>query len=120
MGLIILCGLVVNVNILILHSVRSEEQNRASPEDAIRQGAKKRLRPVLITTVTTVVGAFPMLLDRRTGSSLWAPFALTLTAGLIVAAMASLTLTPAMYLAPANLKKLSRTLPRRSEINGPG
>jgi len=112
MGLIILCGLVINVNILIVHSARSEELKGASPKDAIRRGAKNRLRPVLITTLTTVVGAFPMLLDRGTGSSLWTPFALTLATGLTVAAVASLVLTPALYLIAANLRKRLPTLLR--------
>ncbi|MFH1117177.1 MAG: efflux RND transporter permease subunit [Pseudomonadota bacterium] len=110
MAMIILCGLVINVNILIVHSARCEEMNGASPEEAGRRGAKKRLRPVLITTLTTVVGAVPMLLDRGTGSSLWAPFALTLAAGLAVAAPASLILTPALYAAAANLRSSVRKM----------
>jgi HAE1 family hydrophobic/amphiphilic exporter-1 len=111
-GALVLVGIVVNNAILMVASIDSLRAEGVPCTQAIIEGARIRLRPVVVSTVTTLVGTFPMLLDRGTGSSLWAPFALTLAAGLIIAAVASLVLTPAMYLALANLKRRLRTVPR--------
>lgn len=110
MGIIILCGLVINVNILMIYSANDRRRAGETPEKAITRGAQRRLQPILMTTLTTVCAAFPMLLDRGTGSSMWAPFALTLASGLTAAALVSPVLTPAMYIAALRLENRIRAL----------
>ncbi len=69
MGMIVLCGLMANVNIVLVYAINDCLRRGDPPEIAVVEGARRRLRPVLMTTVTTVCTALPMLLDRGTGSS---------------------------------------------------
>jgi HAE1 family hydrophobic/amphiphilic exporter-1 len=94
-----------NVNIVLVYAINDYLRAGAPPEIAVVEGARRRLRPVLMTTVTTVFTALPMLLDRGTGSSTWGPFAVTLSSGLLASALFSLVLTPAAYLAMVRLEK---------------
>jgi HAE1 family hydrophobic/amphiphilic exporter-1 len=98
MAMIILCGIVINVNILIIYAINARIAEGDPPETAVKRGALRRLRPLMITTLTTVAGSVPMLLDTGQGSSLWNPFAITLAAGLTSASAVSLVLTPPLYL----------------------
>ncbi|MFC1836780.1 efflux RND transporter permease subunit, partial [Thermodesulfobacteriota bacterium] len=100
-GLIILCGLVINVNIVMVHTINSLREKGESLKQAVRMGAQQRLRPIMMTVLTTVCGSLPMLLDSGAGSSVWSPFALTLACGLSSAALFSLVLTPTLYTAMA-------------------
>ncbi|MFH0824048.1 MAG: efflux RND transporter permease subunit [Pseudomonadota bacterium] len=104
MGVIILGGLVVNINIVLIHAIRDRSDSGEPPEEAIKGGAQRRLRAILMTTLTTLFGCLPMLIDRGTGSEAWAPFALTLTAGLAAAAVFSLLITPPLYLLVGRLE----------------
>lgn len=97
LGVIILCGLVVNVGIVMLDAMASLRAQGHPPREAARLGALRRLRPVLMTTLSTTAASLPLLLDRGTGSSAWSPLALTLAAGLAPSALFSLLLTPALF-----------------------
>jgi HAE1 family hydrophobic/amphiphilic exporter-1 len=98
MGTIILCGLLANVNIVLVYAIKDRLAAGAAARDAVIEGARRRLRPILMTTMTSVCASLPMLFDRGIGSSTWVPFALTLASGLTASAMFSLVLTPAAYL----------------------
>ena len=76
--------LMANVNIVLVYAINDCLKRGDPPEIAVVEGARRRRRPVLMTTVTTVCTALPMLLDRGTGSSTWGPFAVTLSSGLLV------------------------------------
>ena len=108
MGMIVLCGLMANVNIVLVYAINDCLRRGDPPEIAVVEGARRRLRPVLMTTVTTVCTALPMLLDRGTGSSTWGPFAVTLSSGLLVSGVVLAALTPAAYLAVVRLEKRIR------------
>ncbi|MCA1959706.1 MAG: efflux RND transporter permease subunit [Desulfomonile sp.] len=108
LGFIILLGLVANVNIVLVYAINDSLRTGATPEDAVTAGARRRLRPILMTTLTTVGAALPMLLDRGTGSSTWGPFSLALVAGLTSASLFSLVLTPAAYVAILRLSRRVR------------
>lgn len=114
LGVIILLGLVANVNIVLVYAINGSLQAGATPEDAVLWGARRRLRPILMTTLTTVGAALPMLLDRGAGSSTWGPFSLTLVAGLTCASLFSLILTPAAYAAILRLSRRLRGAPQAS------
>lgn len=103
-GMIILCGLAINVNIVMVHAMKRRREAGDLPKDAARAGAHRRLRPILMTVVTTVCGSLPMLFDTGRGSSLWSPLALSLAAGMTASAIFSLVMTPTMYTALEELK----------------
>ena len=96
-GLMILCGLIVNVNVVMTYTINRLFRQGASAEEAAKEGAQIRLRAILMTVLTTFFASLPMLLDRGAGSSMWSPFALTLAAGVISGALFSLTMTPILY-----------------------
>lgn len=108
LGTTILCGLVVNVGIVMIDAMARLRREGLSPLEAARQGALRRLRPVAMTTLSTSAASLPLLLDRGTGSSTWAPLALTLAAGLISSALLALVLTPALYPWSARLEGQDR------------
>lgn len=103
-GMIILCGLAINVNIVMVHAVKRRREAGDLPREAALAGAHRRLRPILMTVMTTVCGSLPMLFDTGRGSSLWSPLALSLAAGMTVSAIFSLVMTPTMYTALEELK----------------
>ncbi|MFH1059975.1 MAG: efflux RND transporter permease subunit [Pseudomonadota bacterium] len=111
LGVIILCGLVVNVGIVMIDAMGRFSRAGLAPREAARQGALRRLRPVLMTTLSTTAASLPLLLDRGTGSSAWSPLALTLAAGLITSALFALLITPALYPLATALARRRRAAP---------
>ena len=96
-GLIVLAGIVVNNAIVLLdlaNQLRARGQDKFA---AIRQAAGIRLRPILMTTSTTVLGLFPMAISRGEGSELRTPLAVTVIGGLTVATLLTLVLVPVVY-----------------------
>ncbi len=96
-GLIVLAGIVVNNAIVLLdlaNQLRARGQDKFA---AIRQAAGIRLRPILMTTSTTVLGLFPMAISRGEGSELRMPLAVTVIGGLTVATLLTLVLVPVVY-----------------------
>ena len=98
MGLIMLAGIVMNNGILLVDSVRRASEVGCDMLQgnykAIKDVAHLRFRPVMLTAVTTVLGLLPMVLGRGQGSSLWRPFALTVTSGLIFSTVLTLVILP--------------------------
>ena len=98
MGIIMLTGIVMNNGILLVESVRRviEEGNAIAGgyTDAIMNVAKLRFRPVMITAITSILGMLPMVISTGEGSSLWRPFAVTVTSGLAFSTMLTLVILP--------------------------
>lgn len=97
-GIMVLCGLIVNVNVVMTYNVNRLIREGENTYTAVMEGAKQRLRAIVMTVLTTVLAMLPMLLDRGSGSSLWSPFAVTLAPGVVCGAMFSLLITPTLYL----------------------
>lgn len=97
LGLIMLAGIVVNNAIVLVEFI---EQRRAAGdglEAAILSAARLRLRPILMTTLTTVVGMLPLASAVGEGAELLQPLALTIVAGLSFSTLVSLFLVPLVY-----------------------
>lgn len=96
-GLIILSGIIVN-NAIVLVDYIGKLQNRGmSKMDAIKNAARVRWRPILMTTVTTVLALLPMALDHNEGFEIRIPLALTLIGGLIFGTFLTLIFIPLVY-----------------------
>jgi HAE1 family hydrophobic/amphiphilic exporter-1 len=104
-GIMILCGLAVNVNVVMVYTISGFRREGTSLDEAVSRGSRRRLRPILMTVLTTSLAALPMLLDRGEGSSLWSPFALTLASGIVTGTLFSLVLTPLLYKHMERLKE---------------
>lgn len=97
LGGVILIGIVVNNAIVLVDYTNQLRQRGLSKLDAIVEAGKVRLRPILMTTITTVLGLLPMVITSGEGAELRRPMALTLIAGLSVATLLTLFIIPMAY-----------------------
>lgn len=95
-GLIVLAGVVVNNAIVLVDTINRQRATR-NPTAAIMRAGQLRLRPILITTVTTVLGLLPLALGLGEGAEIQQPLALTLIAGLTSATLLTLVVIPVAY-----------------------
>ena len=96
-GAILLAGIVVNNAIILVDYTNQLRREGASKLAALRQAGEVRLRPILMTTATTVLGLLPMALGLGEGSELRSPMALTVIGGLITSTALTLLIIPAVY-----------------------
>ncbi len=96
-GFILLCGIVVNNAIVLVDCINQGRRQGLAALAAIEQAAAQRLRPILMTTLTTVLGLLPMLLGLGEGAELRAPMAVTVIAGLSLATLLTLVVIPVLY-----------------------
>ncbi|MCD6288901.1 MAG: efflux RND transporter permease subunit, partial [Anaerolineae bacterium] len=97
MAVIMLVGIVVN-NAIVLVDYTNILRARGLPlREAIRQAGRHRLRPVLMTTFTTLFGLLPLALSRGEGAEMWRPFGITAIGGLSLSALVTLVLVPVIY-----------------------
>ena len=97
LGVIMLIGIVVNNAIVLVEFIELMRARGRAVGQAILAGAQLRLRPILMTTITTVVGMLPLALGLGEGSEMLQPLAVTIVAGLSFSMLVSLILVPAMY-----------------------
>lgn len=97
LGLIMLIGIVVNNAIVLVEQIEIEREKGAIINSAILTAARLRLRPILMTTLTTVVGMLPLAIGLGSGSEMLQPLAIVIVWGLLFSGLISLVLVPAMY-----------------------
>lgn len=96
-GSIILGGIVVNNAILLVDQASQLTREGASTHDAVVEAGRRRLRPILMTTITTVLGLVPLALGIGEGADAQAPLARAVIGGLVGATPITLLLIPAVY-----------------------
>jgi HAE1 family hydrophobic/amphiphilic exporter-1 len=96
-GVVILVGIVVNDAIVKVDFINQARARGASLRDAILEAGSVRLRPIVMTTVTTVLGLSPMALGLGRGADLRAPLAIAVIGGLSVATILTLIVVPVVY-----------------------
>lgn len=95
-GFIILLGLVVNNAILLVHQARSAERSGSTRRDAVRDAVRTRIRPILMSTSTTVFGMLPLVLFAGAGAELYRGLAAVIIGGMIVSTLFTLVLIPSL------------------------
>ncbi len=95
-GFIILLGLVVNNAILLVHQARSGEREGLSRRDAVEQAVNIRLRPILMSTLTSIFGMLPLLLVPGSGAELYRGLAGVIIGGMMISTVFTLILLPSM------------------------
>jgi HAE1 family hydrophobic/amphiphilic exporter-1 len=96
-GFVVLAGIVVNNSIVLLDYTNQLRRQGESKFDAIQQACAVRIRPILMTTATTVLGLLPMALSWGEGAELRVPLAVTVIGGLVVSTLLTLVLIPVLY-----------------------
>ena len=97
LGLIMLAGIVVNNAIVLVEQIELERTRQADISEAISKAASLRLRPILMTTLTTVLGMTPLALGLGEGSEMLQPLAFVIVWGLSFSMLVSLVLVPVIY-----------------------
>jgi multidrug efflux pump subunit AcrB len=97
LGLIMLAGIVVNNAIVLVEFIEIERRRGLERAQAVLQAARLRLRPILMTTLTTVAGMMPLALALGEGSEMLQPLAVTIVSGLLFSTLVSLVLVPIVY-----------------------
>lgn len=97
LGLIMLVGIVVNNAILLVEYIEIERQKQKDITASIVSAARIRLRPILMTTLSTVVGMIPLAMGWGDGAEMLQPLAITVVWGLSFSMLVSLLLVPIMY-----------------------
>jgi len=95
-GFVILLGLVVNNAILLAHQTRSAERAGMSRRDAVEQALQLRLRPIFMSTLTSVFGMLPLLLMPGAGTVIYRGLATVIVGGMSVSTIFTLLLLPAL------------------------
>jgi HAE1 family hydrophobic/amphiphilic exporter-1 len=108
-GFVILVGIVVNDAIIKVDFINQFRREGASLREAIMEAGRVRLRPILMTTVTTVFGLLPLALGLGAGADLRAPLAVAVIGGLISATLLTLIVVPVIYATLEGLRGLARS-----------
>lgn len=95
-GFIILLGLVVNNAILLVYQTRNAERSGLSRRDAVEQAVHLRLRPILMTTLTSIFGMLPLLLIPGAGTELYRGLAAVIVGGMCISTVFTLLLLPSL------------------------
>jgi len=99
MGVIMLAGIVVNNAIVLIDYVNMLRRKYSTPlREAVAEGGRRRLRPILMTTLTTCLALIPMAIGLGEGSEMQAPMARVVIGGLIVSTLITLVLIPTVYI----------------------
>jgi HAE1 family hydrophobic/amphiphilic exporter-1 len=97
-GLLILIGIVVNNGIVLIYKVHQLRERGLERSEALRQAARDRLRPILMTTATTILGLMPLAVgSSHVGDVLYYPLARTVMGGLLASTVLTLVLVPCLY-----------------------
>ena len=96
-GLIMLVGIVVSNAIVLIDRVNQLRSHGMDKRQALAEGARTRLRPIIMTTITTLFGFLPMALGLGDGAELRQPLAITVIGGLIFSTLLTLVVIPVLY-----------------------
>jgi hydrophobic/amphiphilic exporter-1 (mainly G- bacteria), HAE1 family len=98
MGVVMMVGIVVSNSILIVEFTRQMRHQGTPLKEAVATASRQRLRPVLMTSLATLLGLIPMALALGAGSEAYAPLARAIIGGLLLSVVVTVYLVPAAYL----------------------
>jgi multidrug efflux pump subunit AcrB len=102
-GLVALTGVVVNDSIVLVDFINQRVRGGMEFRQALLEAGQRRLRPIFLTSITTVAGLFPMLIERSMQAQVLIPMAVSLAFGLMMATLLVLFQIPVMYLLYLNI-----------------
>lgn len=118
-GFATLAGVVVNDNILLMAFIKEKIDEGASVADAAVEAARDRFRPIMLTSLTTVAGLLPLLMETSTQAQLLIPLVASLAFGLLTATFSSVFLVPVMFVIMGDLGLLRKSEPAEAPVPAP-
>jgi len=110
-GFVILLGLVVNNAILLVYRARDAEREGMSRRDAVESAVRLRLRPILMSTMTSIFGMLPLMLMPGAGTELYRGMASVIVGGMLVSTLFTLILLPSLLRMHEELKPAANLVP---------
>jgi multidrug efflux pump subunit AcrB len=101
LGIVSLAGIVINNAIVLLERIKVEQDTGRSPQSAVIYACERRMRPILLTTITTIMGVLPLYFD---GGAIWEPLVISIIAGLGFSTILTLGVVPMLYCILFNIK----------------
>lgn len=97
LGAVLLVGIVVKNGIVLVDYINLMRDRGYELHEAIALSGRSRLRPVLMTALTTILGMFPMAISSGEGSEMWRPMGITVIGGLVFSTIVTMVIVPVMY-----------------------
>jgi len=120
MGIVALCGVVVNDSLLLIDYANRQRRDGMSVSEAIHRAGGRRFRPILLTTLTTFGGLSPMIFESSRQARFMIPMAISLGFGILFATVITLILVPCLYLIANDLRRAASWLwPLGEPVTGP-
>ena len=118
-GAIMLIGIVVKNGIVLIDYITLNRERGMSIRRAVIDGGRSRLRPVVMTTLTTILGMVPMAVGQGEGAEMWRPLGVAVIGGLTVSTILTLILVPVLYcsFAGIGIKRSRRKIRKARELN---
>ena len=117
-GIVALSGIVVNDSLILIDFINRAVRDGLEFDRAVVESGRARFRPVLLTSITTIAGLFPLLLERSFQAQFLIPMAVSICFGLLAATVLTLLYVPALYLIVGDVRKLILGRRRRPEQIG--
>jgi HAE1 family hydrophobic/amphiphilic exporter-1 len=115
-GMVMLGGIVVSNSILLIDHANNLRKRNISHIKAIILASRDRLRPILMTTATTLLGLLPMAISTQEGSNLWSPLAITVMGGLTSSTILTLLIVPNAYIISEDIRVWARSKLRYKKV----
>jgi len=112
-GIILLGGIAVNNSIMIVDCINQNRENGMPLRDAILDAAERRLRPIMMTTLTTILGLLPLTLGFGESAALRAPIAIAVIGGMVTSTLLTLIIIPCYY---ESIENIVRWISRKKEV----
>jgi HAE1 family hydrophobic/amphiphilic exporter-1 len=103
-GIILLGGIAVNDSIILVDAINQFRREGMKLKEAIMAAGQRRIRPIVMTTLTTILALFPLTLGFGESASLRSPMAWAVIGGLTTSTMLTLVVIPCIYMAFGNLE----------------
>ena len=105
-GIVALSGIVVNDSLILIDFINRAVRSGEAVDEAVMASGKARFRPVILTTLTTIAGLFPLLLERSFQAQFLIPMAVSISFGLLFATVLTLLYIPAIYLIIEDIRRI--------------
>jgi len=117
-GLVMLVGIAVNNGIVLVDYINKQRRSGMELYEAVEKGSIARMRPVLMTALTTILGMVPLAIELGTGSETWSPLARAVIGGLTATTVLTLVVIPIMYiLFERGGERIKQFLRKRKELS---